>query len=187
MIGEREEHCRHIAVRNCCGLIITKVSRANLPQNNRGTSFLGLVCGAFNTDHDPRIAAGHSQERYMRRMVAEMRGHGWLVVVYNRRGHSVGNGGRSAVAASVRERKSELEMELPEGRERYAVAKARQSSPRAGEAVAVMRGSSGGENVVVIKPVTTGLGGEVEKQMRVWPLYSDVDDMDTVLAHTPFY
>ena len=140
----------------------------------------------------------------MRRMVDEMRSHGWMVVVYNRRGHIALDGERLDAATHVRAGLSELEAELPSmhshklsilpealeevssGLFHTAHSSARLSLSLDGPAAA--REAAGGSPLQVAVAPTAGGGAgafAVEPDVahgvvRAWPLYSDVDDMAEV-------
>lgn len=141
----------------------------------------------------------------MRRMVHEMRSHGWMVVVYNRRGHIALDGKRLDAALGVRAGLSELEAELPsmhrhklppplpedsdEGSSSDGIFHtAHSASLRPLDAIEAAGGAARGAPVAVaLAPAPGGGAGAFAVEpdvahsvVRAWPLYSDVDDMTAV-------
>jgi hypothetical protein len=140
-------------------------------------------------------------------MVEVMRAEGWMVVVYNRRGHVVLDGDHISTEKTVQAGFSELEVELrslsggqlppvsgvsghSSSSKDYLSARSEMSPQNEGTV-------SGGpvEGVVVpdeadserYHPATPGSDGPFSAEppiaqgiVRVWPLYSDVEDMKEV-------
>jgi hypothetical protein len=137
-------------------------------------------------------------------MVAEMRSQGWMVVVYNRRGHIALDGERLDVASSVQAGVSELEAELPsqhshrlpfvlEGSEcsvssrEFATARSMSSQDRwldpegtyEGVTLQERANSERVDPAISQRPLSND-PPFAQGTLRVWPLYSDVDDMTEV-------
>jgi hypothetical protein len=93
----------------------------------------------------------------VRRMVHEVLVRGWVAVVYNRRGHRDRTGVRTSVQAAVDATIGELECDV--------------ASPRTTDNLLDANGS----------PAELPTGNVAGKARRkVWPMYSDLEDMSEV-------
>jgi hypothetical protein len=142
---------------------------ANIPNVLLPSNLVQL--SSISREHSTCGAAGHSQERYVRRMVAEMVKCGWVAVVYNRRGH------KEVMSP-------ESEGEPDEGKEgTMSLLYSGASSPDHESNVNIMtaakqhivRSFSGLEEDAALVPTCLR-----HHRKRVWPMYSDMQDMHEV-------
>jgi hypothetical protein len=125
-----------------------------------------LTCGC--------CAAGHSKERYVRRMVAELVQAGWVVVVYNRRGH------KQMEFASKREAESTRHVKMSYVALEKQGSASLPSSPQSDEIMAARSIYASAEDSSTFCDASNKPNKCVADGRKVWPMYCDMADMHDV-------
>lgn len=136
--------------------------------------FSSLDSLLFQQSH--RHAAGHSQERYVRRMVAQLMSQGWVAVVYNRRGHR-----KEEVPSQKSKSMKSVSLDFIAIERQHSGSAKSRSRSRSPEIKASSKGilpEKGKETRSLLAHMQHN--DDVSEKRKVWPMYCDMEDMHEV-------
>lgn len=123
--------------------------------------------------------AGHSQERYVRRMVAQLMSQGWVAVVYNRRGHR-----KEEVPSQKSKSMKSVSLDFIAIERQHSGSAKSRSRSRSPEIKASSKGilpEKRKESRLLLAHMQHNDDGS--KKRKVWPMYCDMEDMHEVVLH----